>query len=185
MARRALDARGRVRAVEITVPEFAQLMDTSVQKLTEWQELVPAVRGEDGELMYRFTTQEQMRLARQRVAVLKTRMSVAAVRNVEASGRLAAYADLAADCPDGITAHVYRSFLVVVLVQRRTGLMLDAEGLALRAQLTETDPDTGEARISAAMAHKHLRLLQAVGLLVHAGERWEFSRLPACITGAE
>lgn len=182
MARRAVDAAGRVRSVELSVAEFAQLLDTTPEKLMEWQELVPATRGEDGELRYRFTRQEDLRLARQRVAVLKTRMSVAAVRNVEESGRLSAYADLAVDCPDGITAHVYRSFLVVVLVQRRTGLMLDAEGLAMRAQLTEVDPDTGQTRISTAIAHKHLRLLQAVGLLINAGERWEFTHIPACIT---
>lgn len=182
MARRAVDANGRIRSVELSVAEFAQLLDTTPEKLMEWQDVVPATRDDDGTLRYRFSRQEDLRLARQRVAVLRTRMSGAAVRNVEKSGRLAAYADLAVDCPDGITAHVYRSFLVVVLVQRRTGLMLDAEGLAMRAQLTEVDSATGEAKISAAMAHKHLRLLQAVGLLIHAGERWEFSHLPACIT---
>ncbi|WP_217924681.1 hypothetical protein [Miltoncostaea oceani] len=180
MARRALSPDGRVAYVEMSRAEFAKLLDCRPEDLITWAELLPAEDPVEG--IYRFRSQEALRLARQRAAVLRTRMSLGAVKAIEAEGKLDAYASLAKDCPAGITAHVYRSFLVLVLVQQKTGLMLDAEGLALRANLLEMDPETSEPRQSAAMARKHLRLLQAVGLL-RAGEgRWEFSRLPSCLT---
>lgn len=185
MARRAVNADGLIELVELRPEELAKLLDVTTDKLEAWRALVPVETDEAGLPVYRFSKQSQLRLVRQRVAVLKTRMSVEAVRNVEADDKLAAYAALAVDCPEGITAHVYRSFLVLILVQQKTGLMLDAEGLALRANLLEIDPASGNPRPSPSLARKHLRLLQAIGLLRHGGERWEFARIPACLSKSQ
>lgn len=181
MARRVVDKRtGRVTLVEFNRTELAGTFQVSEQDLERWQELLP-FEEEGGEPLYRYRSEQELRLARERAAVLSTRMSMEAVRNIEDDGRLSAYATLASECPAGITAHVYRSFVVVFLVQYKTGLMLDAEGLAVRAGLNERDQVTGAIQPSPELARKHLRLLQAVGLLRHGADRWEFSRPPACI----
>lgn len=181
MARRVVDRKsGRVQLVELDRAELASAFGVAEDDLARWAELIPAEQVE-GRHLYRYQSEDELRLARERAQVLSTRMSVEAVRNIEADGRLSAYAALAAECPEGITAHVYRSFVVVFLVQYKTGLMLDAEGLAIRAGLNERDPATGEIQPSPELARKHLRLLQAVGLLRNGADRWEFSRPPACV----
>lgn len=181
MARRVVDKKtGKVRLVELSRPELAQAFGVAEEDLARWAELIPFATDE-GAVVYRYASEEELRVARERAQVLSTRMSIEAVRNIEADGRLSAYAALAAECPAGITAHVYRSFVVAFLVQYKTGLMLDAEGLAIRAGLNERDPATGEVTPSPDLARKHLRLLQAVGLLRNGADRWEFSRPPACV----
>ena len=185
MARRVVDQKtGRVTLVEMNRAELAGVFRVSEDDLARWAELIPG-ESEAGQTLYRFRSEDELKLARERAAVLSTRMSPEAVRNIEDDGRLSAYAMLASECPAGITAHVYRSFVVVFLVQYKTGLMLDADGLALRAGLNERDPLTGEIQPSPELARKHLRLLQAVGLLRNGADRWEFARPPACVsTGA-
>jgi len=183
MARRILDERGRVQYVELAGEEMARLCGVDVEQLQSWSELVPPHAGAGADAVYRYRSEDDLRLARQRAAVLRTRMSIEAVRNVEAEGRLAAYAALAQDCPEGITAHVYRSYLIVCLMQQQHDIMLDAEALAGRAGLNEYEPLTDRVEPSPELARKHLRLLQAVGLLRNAGDRWEFSGLPAAARG--
>lgn len=181
MARRVVDKKtGKVRLVELTQVELAQTFGVTAEDLERWSELIPS-ETEGGRRLYRYHSEDELRLARERAQVLSTRMSPEAVRNIEADGRLSAYAALAAECPPGITAHVYRSFVVVFLVQYKTGLMLDAEGLAIRAGLNERDPVSGEVQPSPELARKHLRLLQAVGLLRNGADRWEFTKPPACV----
>lgn len=183
MARRVLDDAGRVLYVELGAGEMAKLCACDVAQLAEWTALVPPHSGHGEDAVYRFAGEDDLRLARQRAAVLRTRMSVDAVRNVESEGRLAAYAALASDCPEGITAHVYRSYLIVCLMQQQHQIMLDADALADRAGLNEYEPLTDRIEPSPELARKHLRLLQAVGLLRNAGDRWEFSGLPAAARG--
>lgn len=184
MARRLKRADGSVAWVEFSRDELAAQWRVSPKDLADWHELIPCMRDEAGAPVYRFESDDDLRLARQRAGVLRTRMSPEAVRNVEREGMLDAYYKLSLDCPAGITAHVYRSYVVLLVLQQRGSLMLDADGLAERAQLNERDPDTGKLRPSPDLARKHLRLLQAVGILRHGGERWEFTHVPRAIRGA-
>lgn len=183
MARRVLDDAGRVQYVELAGSEMAKLCGADLEQLVAWEELVPPYAGSGADATYRYADEDALRLARQRAAVLRTRMSIEAVRSVEQEGRLAAYAALASDCPEGITAHVYRSYLIVCLMQQQHDIMLDAQALAERADLNEFEPLTNRVEPSPDLARKHLRLLQAVGLLRNAGDRWEFSGLPAAARG--
>lgn len=178
MAKREI-TRGRVEAVELSVDELASLLHVTGDQLRLWQGLVPPDR--DGR--YRFAGPEDFRRARQRIAVLATGMPEQAVRAVEEEGLLSAYTALARDCPEGVTAHVWRSYAIVVLMQSRHRKMIDAEELAVRARLMEEDALTGELHPSVDTAKKHLRLLQAIGKLRHTGMQWEHDGLPLCMRG--
>jgi hypothetical protein len=94
-------------------------------------------------------------------------MSEKAALTVERSGYLDAYAALAEDCPSGLTAHVWRSYALVVMVQNRFQVKIGPHELAERANLRDDD-----------MAEKHLRLLMALGYLKDRGEAWEHKGLP-------
>lgn len=183
MARRLNDEHGRVVWVDFSRAEFARSLKISEQQLADWQEVIPHDRIEDGEVIYRFASHDDLRLARMRAGVLRTKMSIEALANVEAQGMLEAYYKLSLDCPEGLTAHVYRSYVVLLVVQQKTGLMLDAAALAERANLNQENPETGKPEPSEEFGRKHLRLLQAVGILEHGGERWEFSHVPLALRG--
>jgi DNA-binding transcriptional MerR regulator len=171
---------GKVEQVEFTPAELAELFSVTADQLESWQELIPAAA--DG--VYRYASADDFRRIRHRVLVLATGMTTKAVEAVEAEGLLAAYAALARDCPSGVTAHVWRSYAIVVLMQTKQQRMIDAEELAVRARLMEQDPISGELVPSVAEARKHLKLLQATNQLVHTGMQWQHQGLPLCMRGA-
>jgi len=195
MVRRLRDKNGAIVAIELTAAEMAQTLGVPVEDLVQWTTLVPPHSGVAEAAIYRVASVKEVNHLKKRVALLKTRMSEEAVANVEEAGLLDSYAALAEDCPEGITAHVWRSYALVVLMQVRYGKMIDAKELAERAGLTEVDPNTGKLRPSVDMARKHLRLLQSVGPVGDTGTylkvgtgpwegQWEHKGLPKSWRGA-
>jgi len=187
MARRLRDNSGNIVALELDVKEMAHTLAIEIDDLKSWQASIPVYARSSGELVYRIKNVNELNHLKKRVALLRTRMSEQAVANVEDAGLLDSYAALAGDCPDGITAHVWRSYALVVLMQVRYGRMIDAKELAERAGLTEADSD-GNTQASESMAKKHLRLLQALGYLkIGTGDwenQWEHRGLPESWRGA-
>lgn len=179
MARRAIDDAGRVLFIEFSTQELARLFRIDLTDLLGYADLLADEQAPDG--AWRYNTAGAFDLARNRAAILRTRMSREALANIEAEGMLDSYAKLAVDCPEGITAHVYRSYVTVYLMQVQHGVMLDAAALAERAGLAEPDPIDGTPRRSVELAKRHLRLLQAVGVLTRGAERWEFTHVPAIL----
>jgi|ERR1035437_7551103 hypothetical protein len=173
MAKRLRNKDGHVLAIELEVEEMANALGIEVEDLMEWQISIPPYSQEHGKITYRISDMQEINRWKKRVALLRTRMSEKAVINVEEAGLLDAYAALAEDCPAGITAHVWRSYALVVLLQTRYGKMVDAKELAERARLTKTDPATGKEVVDVEMAKKHLRLLQGLGQLRIGEGKWE------------
>lgn len=152
--------------------QLAALLNCSPQQLADWSALLPSPTA-SGFSVDALTVER----LRQQTAVLKSGMTVEQVKELterDRSGKLLArYALLAEDCPANVTAHMLRSLCVVILAQNRQGRMLTPSQLAQAAGL---DLET---------AKRHLRILQAVGLL-HASEerdRWEFAFVPRAISG--
>ncbi len=185
MAKRLLDDHGRVIGVEFTSAELAQLFSVSEDKLKEWVQALPPAGADETGAIYRFTTQDSVKRARKLVAILRTGMASTDVLKIEEEGMLDAYAGLSQDSPEGITAHCWRSYSIIVLMQVRYGKMLDAAELAVRARLHERSPLTGEIAPSEELAKRHLRLLQAVGALQHGGDRWIHKGLPHYLSGKQ
>jgi hypothetical protein len=160
MAKRLRNSQGAVVALELSEHEMALVLGVEAEELQSWPKIVAPYAKAKGEAIYRVRDADELGLVKKRVGLLRTRMSEDAVASVEEAGLLDAYAALAADCPPGITVHVWRSYAIVVLMQVRYGKMLDAEELARRAGLALPDgkPDV-------AMAKKHLRLLVGIGKL--------------------
>jgi hypothetical protein len=187
MAKRLRDKDGNIVAIELGQEEMAHTIGVEVEDLLQWTISVPPHTKRDDETIYRIANIQELNHFKKRVALLRTRMSEKAVANVEKAGLLDAYAALAEDCPTGITAHVWRSYALVVLMQIRYGKMIDAEELAVRAGLTETN-DAGQVVPSVSMAKKHLRLLQATNKLKIGTDKWagqwEHKGLPESWRGA-
>jgi hypothetical protein len=174
MPRRVQGKDGAIAYVEFTLDEMAQALsveqgginaDIDPEDLQTWTGAIPAAREQDGALVYIVRSKGELELLRKRALILRTGMSERALNNIEKEGVLDAYAALAADTPQGLTAHVWRSYGLVVLMQVRHGVKIDAEELARRARLAERDPKTGKEVLGVEMAKKHLRLLQALGYL--------------------
>lgn len=167
--------------IEMEEKELAHYLGISTDQLEKWQRSFPS---EDG--VWSFRSQETLKSWKDKAALLRTNMSEKAVENVEQAGLLRAYADLAQDCPEGITAHVWRSYGIVVLMQNRYGKTIGPEELARRANL-QTQDEKGKGVPDVEMARKHLRLLIARGLLSEGqGDwegRWEHQGLPECFQG--
>lgn len=181
MARRVRTAEGQI-VLEMSPEEFAgRVLQVAVENLPRWPNLFPQP-NEYG--YYRVNDQLEMELFRQRAALLSTGMSETAVKNVEQAGLLKAYADLAQDCPPGITAHVWRSYALIVLMQIKYGLMIDAHELAKRAKINKEED--GQLVPDVDLAEKHLRLLAGIGyLLPGQGEwsgQWKHKGLPKAWT---
>jgi hypothetical protein len=180
MPRRLTSPDGTAQAL-FTREELMSQLRVSDEQLSEWAELI----GPEGD-EYIFDASE-LRAIAQRVAVLRTGMSVDDVRGVEAAGFLAGYAELAQDAPPGITAHVWRSYAVIVLYQTQQMTALNAYELAEIAQLKEVNPLTGEFEESPDLAKMHIRLLH--GMRTEDGEpylrlrdgTWEHQGLPQCL----
>lgn len=157
----------------LSAAQVAGAMNCSMEQLGAWQVLLPPA-GADGGYLLDAAGVERLR---QCAKVLGTGMTVEQVQQLERrdpSGRLLArYALLAEDCPANVTAHILRSLCVVILAQNRQGRMLAPRELAAAAGL-----DVESAK-------RHLRVLQAVGLLRASAERdrWEFAFVPRAISG--
>jgi hypothetical protein len=156
---------GEIVAIELTIAEMAKALDVEVRDLEEWTTCIAPYSMDHGAVIYRVRSADDVQKLKKRAALLRTRMTEQAVIDVEKSGLLDAYSALAADCPRGITAHQWRSYGLIVLMQIRYGKMLTAEELAQRANLVEVDPKTGEEFISVELAESHMRLLRVLGYL--------------------
>lgn len=185
MAKRLRDNKtGKIAAIEFSAAELGEVLAVEADDLARWEQAFPPFSGRGEDAVYRVYTMDELAIWRKRAAVLRTRMSEAAVANVEEAGLLDSYAKLAEDCPTGVTAHVWRSYGLVVLMQSRYGQMIGPEELAERASLTEIDPDSGKPVASVDLAAKHIRLLQALNLLTQVEGRWEHQGLPKSWRGA-
>lgn len=186
MARRLRDKKtGAIVAVEFDASEMAQVLNVEPADLEQWTRLIPAAGRRAGQTIYR-ASREELELYKKRASVLRSRMSEAAVEAVEAAGLLDAYAALGDDPgrPEGVTAHIWRSYGLIVLMQTRYGKMIGAQELAERAGLTERDPQTGDMRPSVDTAEKHIRILRATGALTESADgRWEHQGLPRAWRG--
>lgn len=190
MPRRVPGKNGTIAYVEFGSAELAKLLDVDTEALESWGKAVP-YEVRDGQRVYTIRSQAEVSLIKKRTTILRTGMSEKALANIEREGLLDPYSALAEDCPEGLTAHVWRSYGLVVLMQQQHGIKIDAEELARRARLAEVDPATGKQVLGVEMAKKHLRLLQALGRLrsLEAGDRdasgkiveeprWEHAGLP-------
>jgi len=203
MPRRVPNKSGGIAYVEFSLAEMAEALgiherdvdvDVDPDDLATWSAAIPPAEQRDGQPVYRVRAKNDLDLMRKRALILRTGMSEKALTAIEKEGVLDAYAALALDCPQGLTAHVWRSYALVVLMQVRHGVKIDGEELAKRARLAQRDPLSGEEVLGVDLAKKHLRLLQALGYLksVEAGDpvrvgdkttpasegRWEHKGLP-------
>lgn len=174
MMRRLTDKKtGHVVAIEADSAGMAKLLSVPEERLSEWSKLLKPHHQEDDGPRWWIKSKDELLALKQRAAVLNTNMTEAAVKQIEKTGLLPAYAALAEDCPQGVTAHLWRSYGVVVLLQARYGKMIGAKELAERASLVDKDGKPDEKT-----AEKHLRLLQALDLLQEGDGRWEHRGLP-------
>lgn len=159
--------------IEIPAKEMAEsVLGVEVESLAKWKKAIPPARGEGENAIYAVKSRKELQLYKKRAALLRTQMTEQAVFNVERAGLLDAYAALAEDCPAGITAHMWRSYGLVVLMQARYGKMIGAEELARRAGMVKID-ENGEELPDVEMAAKHLRVLNALGYLTKGQGEWE------------
>lgn len=175
--------KGGVQEISLSAEEMAEkVLKVELKDLKAWSEIIPPASGSGSEARYLIRSRDELKLLRKRAALLKTNMSPAAVKEVEKAGLLDAYASLAVDCPRGITAHIWRSYGVVVLIQMRYGKMIGPAELAQRAGMLEKK---GRKNVpDVAMAERHLRLLQGLGYLREVSGRWEHKGLPEAWTGS-
>jgi hypothetical protein len=168
MARRVELKNGKI-AIEFNTQELAEkVLGLSVAQLEEWGEMFPKPAAGK----YLIKSEQDLNKFKDRAALLNTGMTVTAVKNVESEKLLRSYARLAEDCPEGITAHVWRSYGLIVLMQVRYGKMIDAEELATRAKINKIVD--GKPVADVAMAEKHIRLLTGIGVLSRdSGEEWQ------------
>jgi hypothetical protein len=195
MPNRIKDAEGKILYIEFNLAEVAELLAVEPDRLERWSSAIPAAREVPGDRIYQVHSQDQLALWRKRALVLRTGMSEKQLAAIEREGVLPAYATLAVDCPEGLPLHVWRSYGVVVLMQVRYGIKIDAEELAKRAKLVDVDPTTRKKTLGVRMAQKHLDLLQwsahvlteiRPGMRVKVGDRvevasearWEHKGLP-------
>jgi len=178
---------GRVTRLEFSAAEMAsKILDVPLNRLLRWSDIIPPSKGQGAEGVYSVKSKKSLELIKKRAALLKTGMNTTAVKNVEANKLLDAYAALCSDCPEGITAHVWRSYGLVVLMQVRYGKMIGAEELAKRAGINkEVD---GKMIPDLDMAAKHIRLLNSVGYLEQDDSdewrgQWRHRGLPEAWTG--
>ena len=169
---------GAIQRIEMDEEGLCKFLQISPEELQKWEALFPGQEGlwsvPNGDLPPR----EELQVWKKRVALLRTRMTPKAVRNIESSGLLDSYAALAEDCPEGLTAHVWRSYGAVVFMQVRHNEKIGPHELALRARLEKIMPG-GKTEPDVETAEKHLRFLIAQGLLREGEDGlWEHQGLP-------
>jgi hypothetical protein len=164
--------------LEFESRELAEdVLGVKEKDLLNWKELIPPFKEEDGRIIYAVKNKKEFDLIKKRAALLKTGMTETAVENVEQAGLLDSYFELSKDCPEGITAHAWRSYGLVVLMQTKYNIKVDAKELAQRANINKRNSQ-GKVVADPDMAEKHLRLLQAIGYLTETEDRWEHQGLP-------
>jgi len=162
----------KVIKIEIPAKEMAEsVLGVELESLAGWTKVIPPDRGSGADAIYAVKKPEDLNLLKKRAALLRTQMTETAVKNVEKEGLLDAYSALAEDCPPGITAHVWRSYGLVVLMQIRYGKMIGADELARRAGMIRIE--SGKEIPDVEMAAKHLRLLNALGFLEKGRGDWD------------
>src|ERR1035437_1705380 len=119
MAKRLRNKQGAIVALELSAKEMAHVLGVEIEDLSGWTKAIPPYAKAKGEIIYRVHNVEELNHLKKRVMLLRTRMNEDAVANVEKAGLLDAYSALASDCPSGITAHVWRSYALIVLMQVR------------------------------------------------------------------
>lgn len=168
---------GVVERIEFTPEEMAEkILGVSLDDLLGWKKLIPS-SGKGSKKVYSITSPKELELWKKRAALLRTRMTETAVRNVEKNGLLDAYAALSEDCPEGITVHVWRSYGLIVLMQTKYHIQIGPEELAKRANINRRD-ESGKVVPDTEMAAKHIRLLEALGFITNKDGRWEHQGLP-------
>ncbi len=176
------DKAGRVAGLELFESELCAKLDADPSQLRAWAELIPA----HGEAVHpdRETVEPTYRASaatldrwEQYAKILKTGVTVKQVRELEARDRqggkfVEMYALLAEECPEGVTAHMLRSYCVLFLYQNRAGKTLMPSELAQVAGISE------------ASAKRHVMWLQTVGLLTlgRSPARWEFKFVPKALS---
>ncbi len=176
----------KVVRIEFGAEEMARrVLDVEPEDLAQWTTLIPPVRSSGANAIYAVKSMEEIKTLKKRAALLRTRMNEKAVAAVEEAGLLDAYAELAEDCPEGITAHVWRSYGLVVLMQIKFHTMLGPEELAVRANLIRREGRRQVADVE--IASKHIRLLKALGYLreestADGEKRWSHEGLPQAWT---
>ncbi len=168
--------------------ELCDELALAPDQLREWGEMFPpsgSMMHPDRAMLepYFVLDSAQLRQWTHFAKILRTGMAPAQVKELAARDAKAAdrgqrsrfvemYAALAEECPPGITAHCLRSYCTVLLFQNRFGKMLLAKDLASSAGIPES------------AAKRHLRYLQAVGLLTLNREemRWEFAMVPRALS---
>lgn len=181
MARRILNDQDQVVAMEFSRAELAQLWKVSEMDLDSWAELVPPTStGPDGAPVYHFTREQYQGEVSKLLMILRTRMSVPQVQKIIKEGMLDAYAALAEDCPyeRGITAHVWRSYAIIVHIQEEEGRAIDEHELAWRGRLMRRNPATGAVEPSPSLAAKHISLLHNARMLDVEGSKWVHRGMP-------
>lgn len=168
MAQRLRNKEGVIVALELDTQEMAHILGVTEEDLTSWSKAIPPYAQAKGSLVYRVRNIDELNHIKKRVMLLRTRMSEETVKGVEEAGLLDAYASLATDCPAGITAHVWRSYALIVLMQIRYGKMIDEQELAERAGLINA-----EGKLDVEMAKKHIRLLCGIHKLRVGKDKWE------------
>jgi hypothetical protein len=164
--------------LEFDSRELAEdILGVKEKDLFEWRDLIPPFKEEDGQIIYAIKNKQEFELIKKRAALLKTGMTETAVKNVEKANLLDSYFQLSQDCPEGITAHAWRSYGLVVLMQTQHNTKIGAEELAKRANINKINSQ-GKVVSDPKMAEKHLRLLQALGYLIETEDRWEHQGLP-------
>jgi hypothetical protein len=158
---------GQVTAIRMSPEAMSDALRVSRQQLRDWATAIPLTdTGQGHAPFYQIENPAQLKIYKKRAAVLRTHMTEKAVMNTEKAGLLDAYVALAEDCPEGVTAHVWRSYGLIVLLQAKYGIKVDSKQLAERAGL------------SADTASKHIRLLAAMGFLTDREDSWAHQGLP-------
>jgi len=168
---------GKIERIEMDREGLCQLLKIEEEELARWAPLFPEKNGLWILGAGKVGARQELATWKKRVQLLRTQMTPQAVANVEEAGLLDAYAALAEDCPQGLTAHVWRSYGAVVFMQVHENKKIGPHERALRARL-ERIARGGKLEPDVDMAAKHLRLLIAQGLLRDGGERWEHEGLP-------
>ena len=185
------DRNNNITAMEMFESEMCQQLNITSEQIRDWQECFPsngtATHPERGtqEAVFHISKAD-MDLWNKYAKVLRTGMTVKQVqelhnRDVKAAEEgkktsfLDMYANLADECPPGITAHAMRSYCTIFLYQNRGNKMLLSRQLAKAAGIPEGS------------ALRHIKYLQATGLLMLGrnsdGEpQWEFAFVPKALT---
>lgn len=170
MAKRVTED-GKLVRLEMSCAELADQVGATPETLAGWAPAIKPSRSKGVKGIYWIKSRKDLVIIKQKAALLKTGMSAEAVLNVVKENLLGPYAELAEDCPEGITVHVWRSYALIVLMQTRYGKMIGADELALRGHINHVE--NGKVSPDVQMAEKHIRLLCGIGYLSLGKKEWD------------